>query len=306
MLRNGLSFLKPFVIRFSVPGSGRSSGWPENCSPPPDFSPLRYDVHAVPGPSGSSLASRRGALPLTGSPDSPGAAGRSCWFRGLALSLLVAIAMLAFAAPAAAQTVTTFISNTGQTTRLLNRGSAVAFTTGTGTYTLSSVGIFILVSLFSPTPAVKIYGDTGGNPGTTLLATMTNPGTIQDNAVHTFTAPANTTLSASTTYWVVTSNSAATNGQGFRVGLTNNDPGQRHGTGMEPRQRAFQERHRRDLLDCQQFPPPLRDPGDRRDDHQQPADGGERDSGPDGDGRHGVQLCVPGRPRSPTRTPATP
>ena len=52
---------------------------------------------------------------------------------------------------------------------------------------------------------------------------------------------------------------------------------------MEPRQRAFQERHRRDLLDCQQFPPPLRDPGDRRDDHQQPADGGERDSGPVGD-----------------------
>ena len=50
---------------------------------------------------------------------------------------------------------------------------------------------------------------------------MTNPGTIQSLAVNTFTAPANTTLSASTTYWVVTSNSAATNGQGFRVGVTN-------------------------------------------------------------------------------------
>ena len=185
MLRNGLSFLKPFVIRFSVPGSGRSSGWPENCSPPPDFSPLRYDVHAVPGPSGSSLASRRGALPLTGSPDSPGAAGRSCWFRGLALSLLVAIAMLAFAAPAAAQAVTTFISNTGQTTSNSSNGvRATAFTTGTGTYTLSSVGIFIpsLLPLSPPTtPAVKIYGDTGGNPGTTLLATMTNPGTFEAN-----------------------------------------------------------------------------------------------------------------------------
>ena len=68
---------------------------------------------------------------------------------------------------------------------------------------------------------VKIYGDSGGNPGTTLLATMTNPGTLQESAVNTYTAPANTTLSASTTYWVVTSNSAATNGQGFRVGLTN-------------------------------------------------------------------------------------
>ena len=48
---------------------------------------------------------------------------------------------------------------------------------------------------------------------------MTNPGTFADNAVHTFTAPANTTLSASTTYWVVTSNSAALGGTGFRVGV---------------------------------------------------------------------------------------
>ena len=224
MLRNGLSFLKPFVIRFSVPGSGRSSGWPENCSPPPDFSPLRYDVHAVPGPSGSSLASRRGALPLTGSPDSPGAAGRSCWFRGLALSLLVAIAMLAFAAPAAAQTVTTFISNTGQTATDSSQGvRATAFTTGTGTYTLSSVGIVVgTQDPGSPTPAVKIYGDTSGNPGTTLLATMTNPGTITEEAVNVFTAPANTMLSASTPYWVVTSNSADTRGQGFRVSVISN------------------------------------------------------------------------------------
>ena len=163
MLRNGLSFLKPFVIRFSVPGSGRSSGWPENCSPPPDFSPLRYDVHAVPGPSGSSLASRRGALPLTGSPDSPGAAGRSCWFRGLALSLLVAIAMLAFAAPAAAQTVTTFISNTGQTTNFSSAAvQAVAFTTGTGTYTLSSVGIFLAYSVLFPPPRRSRFTGTPG------------------------------------------------------------------------------------------------------------------------------------------------
>ena len=43
MLRNGLSFLKSFVIRSSVPGSGRSEGWPENRStPPPIF--LRLDM----------------------------------------------------------------------------------------------------------------------------------------------------------------------------------------------------------------------------------------------------------------------
>ena len=145
-----------------------------------------------------------------------------------ALAVLAVLATVA-PEPAAAQTVTTFISNTGQTTNFASSlVQATEFTTGTGTYTLSSVGIFIPFSSLVGTPAVKIYGDTGGNPGTTLLATMTNPGTFADNAVHTFTAPANTTLSASTTYWVVTSNSAATNGQGFRVGTianTNLDSG---------------------------------------------------------------------------------
>ena len=137
-----------------------------------------------------------------------------------ALAVLAVLATVA-PEPAAAQTVTTFISNTGQTESGSSQAvQAVAFTTGTGTYTLSSVGIGVGTQSSSPTPVVKIYGDTGGNPGTTLVATMTNPGTIQDNAVNVFTAPANTTLSASTTYWVVTSNSAATNGQGFWVGVT--------------------------------------------------------------------------------------
>ena len=143
------------------------------------------------------------------------------------IPVAVALAVLAVLAtvapePAAAQTVTTFISNTGQTEiRASDLVRATAFTTGTGTYTLSSVGIFITIQSVSPTPAVKIYGDSGGFPGT-LLATMTNPGTLQESAVNSFTAPANTTLSASTTYWVVTSNSDATDGQGFWVALNHN------------------------------------------------------------------------------------
>ena len=133
-----------------------------------------------------------------------------------------ALAVLATVAPEPAAAQTTFISNTGQTSNHYSQEvRATAFTTGTVTYTLSSVGIFIPSSLVVGTPAVKIYGDTGGTPGT-LLATMTNPGTFADNAVHTFTAPANTTLSASTTYWVVTSNSAALGGTGFRVGVVGN------------------------------------------------------------------------------------
>ena len=132
---------------------------------------------------------------------------------------LAVLAVLATVAPEPAAAQTTFISNTGQTSNHYSQEvRATAFTTGTVTYTLSSVGIFIPSSLVVGTPAVKIYGDSGGTPGT-LLATMTNPGTFADNAVHTFTAPANTTLSASTTYWVVTSNSAALGGTGFRVGV---------------------------------------------------------------------------------------
>ena len=142
------------------------------------------------------------------------------------IPVAVALAVLAVLAavapePAAAQTVTTFISNTGQTSNNASTSvRATAFTTGTGTYTytLSSVGIFIRNLPNSlTTPRVQIYGDSGGNPGTTLLATMTNPGTFEIRAVNSFTAPANTTLSASTTYWVVTSNSDATNGTGFQV-----------------------------------------------------------------------------------------
>ena len=120
-------------------------------------------------------------------------------------------------------TTTTFISNTGQTSNVVfTTTRATAFTTGTSTYTLSSVGIHLGAQSDTPTPLVQIYGDTSDNPGS-VVATLSNPGSITDNAVNTYTDPANTTLSASTTYWVVTSNSAATNGQGLRVSTINND-----------------------------------------------------------------------------------
>ena len=138
----------------------------------------------------------------------------------LAWAALAVLAVLATVAPeqAAAQTATTFISNTGQpATNFSNAIRAQEFTTGTGTYTLSSVAIWVPGQSGTPSGVVQIYGNTGGNPGT-LLATMTNPATIVDNVVNVFTAPANTTLSASTTYWVVTSNSAAATGTGWRVG----------------------------------------------------------------------------------------
>ena len=62
---------------------------------------------------------------------------------------------------------------------------------------------------------VQIYGDTGGNPGTTGgYHDQSGSNTIADDAVNIFTDPANTTLAASTTYWVTTSNSATSRWHG--------------------------------------------------------------------------------------------
>ena len=181
------------------------------------FTALLWRGDERPPDAGSRSVARR----ENGARLASGACSRRGRFCSFALAVL---AVLATAAPeqAAAQTVTTFISNAGQTaTASTNAIRATAFTTGTGTYTLSSVGIRVTTQGFgtNPTPLVQIYGDTGGNPGT-LVATMTSPGTITDNALNIYTAPANTTLSASTTYWVVTSNSRNSGGTGFEVPRT--------------------------------------------------------------------------------------
>ena len=145
--------------------------------------------------------------------------------------LVLALALLAImvtVAPeqAAAQTDTTFISNTGQTSTTTDTiVRATSFGTGAATYTLSSVGIYLgSIPASNITPVVRIHenGMTGSfiRPGA-VVATLTNPGTFQAGAVNSFNAPASTTLSASTTYWVVTTNSAATNGTGFQVSTIN-------------------------------------------------------------------------------------
>ena len=140
----------------------------------------------------------------------------------VALAVLAALAAVA-PEPAAAQTVT-FISNTGQASYFIRFSSlvrATAFTTGTGTYTLSGVGILYGLQTGPLTAVVEIYGDTGGNPGA-LVATMTKPPVTINDSVVIFSAPANTTLSASRTYWLVTSNSATTDGRLFRIGVIHN------------------------------------------------------------------------------------
>ena len=145
--------------------------------------------------------------------------------RAAALAL-AALAVLALAVPeqAEAQTVTTFISNSAQldTTRGSDLIRATAFTTGSssGGYGLSSVDLYVDSQSGTVTPLVEIYENSSGEPGT-LHATLSNPATVTERSVNTFTAT-NTTLSANTTYWLITSNSATTLGTGFRVNVRAN------------------------------------------------------------------------------------
>ena len=136
---------------------------------------------------------------------------------------VLALAVLALAVPVQAQD-TTFISNSAHLPSSMGDEQlrASAFTTGSnsGGYGLSSVDIYLGIQPGTVTPLVEIYEDNADSPGT-LHATLSNPATLTANSANTFTAT-NTTLSATTTYWLVTSNSHSTIGTGFRISITSN------------------------------------------------------------------------------------
>ena len=136
--------------------------------------------------------------------------------RGLAAGLLVTVAaLLALPLPAQAQK-TTFVSNTGQSTATSLRGigptgigsffysQAQRFSTGSneGGYTLSAIKVQADNFESASSPRVSIYTVTSDNPGT-LLYVLTNPATLNDDAINTFRAPANATLEEDTNYFVV-------------------------------------------------------------------------------------------------------
>ena len=188
-------------------------------------------------------------------------------FRRLAASLLVAmaprrvpsaaipvafalavLAVLATTAPeqAAAQTVTTFISNTGQTlasTPISIR--ATAFTTGTGTYTLSSVAIYLGAQAPSSTPVVQIYTNgTDSLPGT-LVANMTQSGHGREQRRQHLHRPGQ--HHAERQHDLLGGHEQFRRDHWQWVSDHHDlllDPGQRHGSGMEHRRSALQERQR--------------------------------------------------------------
>ena len=130
-----------------------------------------------------------------------------------AAGLLAALAALV-ALPLQAQAQTAYVSNIGQSENASALGvssfdQGQGFTTGAATagYVLASVDIKLESSINtilsgSEIPTVTIVQ---GTPTGTVAATLTKPASIAANttADYTFTAPANTTLSASTTYYVV-------------------------------------------------------------------------------------------------------
>ena len=140
--------------------------------------------------------------------DEPGRSGR-LRVRSLAARVLTAVILAAFAVllalpmQAEAQALTTFVNNTtSSTTSGSSHFGAQSFETGSnsGGYTLSEVEIDLSHSSNQST-SLKIRKNNSSNLPGDLVATLTNPATLGDG-FYTFTAPASTTLAASTTYWI--------------------------------------------------------------------------------------------------------
>ena len=108
-------------------------------------------------------------------------------------------------APVQAQTATALLSNLGQTSaeQAQLADGAQPFRTGANTdgYVLTSIEINTDIqagAMANTLPTLKVYS---GSAGGTEVAALTTPSSASSTL--TYTAPANTTLTASTTYWVV-------------------------------------------------------------------------------------------------------
>ena len=129
-----------------------------------------------------------------------------------AAALLPVLTILAASLTGQAQAQTAYVSNTGQdgSSGFSVTGSisqAQGFTTGaqSGGYTLGSVGLkFTSGSSTAAGLGVAIYSEAAGGGPDAAVYTLTNPSALARNGTEQlFTAPANATLSAGTTYYVV-------------------------------------------------------------------------------------------------------
>ena len=118
------------------------------------------------------------------------------------------------------------VSNTAQThTEAFTGEHATQFTTGTlwpNGYAISSVDIQVRNTSGKST-VVTIRQNSSGNPGA-VVATLTNPGTFTANALNTFTAPANTVLANSTSYFLVVNDGrSSSTSSNIEFSLTSSD-----------------------------------------------------------------------------------
>ncbi len=164
---------------------------------------LHHPASPAAGPlAGLRRAARRGRA-LERRPRPAASARPRRALRALAAAALLALPLLAALAPAA-RAQDTLVSNIAEEAGSSGFAeNATAFTTGSnayGGYTLSAVDI-PLAQVSGRSTVVTIRAGAGTNPGI-LVATLANPSSLT-NGVNTFTAPANTTLAASTTYFLV-------------------------------------------------------------------------------------------------------
>ena len=162
------------------------------------------------------------------------------WGRKLTLlATAVALTALIYAAslampPLQAQEITTLVSNTSETTTGSSNGThAQRFETGTSSsgYTVTQVQIRLGDHILGSTQTVaKISANNGNVPGN-VVATLTNPTSLREGSLNTFTAPAGTRLDPSETYWVVV-NDGLPGGDTWQYALTPGN-GQTGETGWE-------------------------------------------------------------------------
>ena len=173
-------------------------------SPP---GPRRPPESSPSSPGRSSSASDHRADRLSAALSRAGSV--ACYAAGF----LLAVAAL-FALPLQAEAQTTYVSNIGQSEDATSFAisavdqQAQGFTTGTDAagYTLGSVDIRLVSTFPSDISGSDITVTiVQGTPTGTVVATLTPPASITANttADYTFTAPADLTLTASTTYYVV-------------------------------------------------------------------------------------------------------
>ncbi|MDE0230522.1 MAG: SwmB domain-containing protein [Spirochaetaceae bacterium] len=134
---------------------------------------------------------------------------------------LLGLALLLGAGTAAAQSTITLVSNTGQSrtaslvalglTSFAHNSLAATFTTGAHAagYTLSAVDVSFGLIGSTAVVQVSLYSTSSGAPGTSLQV-LTNPASFTSDGLNTFTAAADTTLDANTTYALVVENTRTT------------------------------------------------------------------------------------------------